>query len=339
MKKATFPLIVLVLIVFSSCEKEIEFNGEITEPLVVVNSFLMPDSTISVELTKSRFFLDSKDDFDRINNATVSIEVNGQFKETLRFVNHGRYKGNYKPLPGDSVALLVKVPDHPDVRSSVVVQRPSTILSVDTLSKKLVERYEAQVMDNQVIAWMCHYEKEIGVRIKDPSELRNFYRLSVFYREQYNEHPDGYMNGYYMFFNLQGVSNETSSGGILGIVGGDSGDEFHVFADDLFDGKEIVIRFTIYDYVIEVEPGFEHLFDKQFTNAKRSYIINLQSIPRETFLFLKSKDAAEQVFETFFTSLASSLAFLAASRAFLAFNAFSMSSDPTCGFSVMKIDN
>lgn len=304
MKKILFPILAISLVLFSSCSKEIDFNGEVTDPLIVVNSYLMPDSAISIELTKSRFFLDSKKDFDRINNAVVSIEVNGQQKETLRFVNHGKYTGNYKPLPGDSVVLLVKVPGHEDVRSSVVVPLPSVILSVDTLSKKLVDRYEAQVIDGKVIAWMSHYEKEIGIRIKDAAGLKNFYRLSVFYREQYSNHPDGYMNGYYMYFNLQGVSNETSSGSILGIVGGESSDEFHVFPDDLFDGKEIVIRFKIYDYVFEIEPGYEELFGKDpnpSSQMKRSYIINLQSIPQDTYLFIKSKDAAEQVFETFFT--------------------------------------
>ncbi|MDX9747971.1 MAG: DUF4249 domain-containing protein [Paludibacter sp.] len=301
MKKIKFPLIAIILALFSSCEKEIEFNGEVTEPLIVVNSFLTPDSAITVELTKSLFFLDSKNDFDRVDNATVSIEVNGQLKETLRFMNHGKYTGDYKALPGDSVALLVKVPGHEDVRSSVVVQQASVILSVDTLSKKLIERYESQKIDNQVIAWMTHYEKEIGVRIKDAANVKNFYRLSVFYREQYAEHPEGYLSGYYMFFNLQGVSNEATSGSILGLVEGESSDEFHVFTDELFDGKEIVLRFKIYDYVFEVEPGFEHLFDKQYLTMKRSYIVNLQSIPQDTYLYLKSKDAAEQVFETFFT--------------------------------------
>ncbi len=301
MKKAIFPLIALVLILFSSCEKEIEFNGEATEPLVVVNSFLMPDSVIKVELTKSRFFLDSKDDFDRINNATVSIEVNGQYKETLRFVNSGNYTGDYKPLPGDSVALLVKVPGQEDVRSTVVVQQPSVILSVDTLSTKLTGRYEGQVMDNIVIAWVNNYEKEIGIRIKDPAQQKNFYRLSVFFREEYTGYEHGYLSGYYLYFNLQGVSNETSSSNILGLVDGESSDEFHVFTDELFDGKEIVIRFKINDYVLEPTPGYEHLFEKPTMEVKRSYILNLQSIPQDTYLYLKSKDAAEQVFETFFT--------------------------------------
>lgn len=304
MKKILFPILAISLVLFSSCSKEIDFNGEVTDPLIVVNSYLMPDSAISIELTKSRFFLDSKKDFDRINNAVVSIEVNGQQKETLRFVNHGKYTGNYKPLPGDSVALLVKVPGHEDVRSSVVVPLPSVILSVDTLSKKLVDRYEAQVIDNKVIAWMSHYEKEIGVRIKDDASRKNYYRLSVLFLEKYPNQPDGYLSGYYMFFNLQGVSNEASSGSILGLVEGENSNEFHIFPDDLFDGKEIVIRFKIYDYELEVEPGYEDVFGKDphpASQVQRSYTINLQSIPQDTYLYLKSMDAAEQVFETFFT--------------------------------------
>jgi len=300
MNKIAFPLLTLVLFMVSSCEKEIEFKGEVTDPLVVVNSFLMPDSVIKVELSKSRFFLDQKTDFDRINNATVSITVNSQYTEYLRFVNNGMYTGNYKPLPGDSVALLIKVPGKEDVKSSVVVQYPSTILSVDTLSRKQVGRFEGQIYNDTVIAWVTQYELEMGIRIKDPAKIKNFYRLSVFYRTEYPDYPE-HVDGYYMYINLQGVGNETSSGGILGLVEGVNNADFHVFPDDLFDGKEIIIRFKISEYILEPSPGYEYLFEKPTIPVKTSYTINLQSIPRATYLYLKSKDAAERVFETIFT--------------------------------------
>lgn len=299
MKTIIYFLIGLALISLASCEKEIEFKGEISDPLVVVNGYLAPDSTIKIELSKSRFFLDSREDFDRINNATVSIMVNGQTRETLRFANNGIYIGNYKPQLGDSVSLTIKAPGHEEVRSSTVIPALSNIVSVDTLSRKLTSRYESYKLNDTVIAWNNQFELELGIRIKDPATIKNFYRLSIINRSEWTEHPD-YKSEYYLYFNIQGVSNETSSEGLLSLIDGGYDADSHVFSDDLFDGREVVVRFKMYENVLEIRPGYEEQFGGKNTHTT-SYIINLQSLPRDTYYYLKSKSAAEQVFETFFT--------------------------------------
>lgn len=297
--KQLYILLAIALTVVTSCEKEITFNGKITEPLVVVNSFLMPDTLVKVEVSKSKFFLDSKYSFDRVDNATVSIVVNGSTSEVLSSVGNGIYTGTYTPQPGDSVAVLVKVPGEEDIRSSTVVQQPSTILSIDTLGRKEMDRYGSYVYNDTIIMWNIPTEYEIGIRIKDPAGEKNFYRLSIL-MEQELQHSPGVFNGYYIYFNIQGVSNEASSGSILDLIGGSADDEFHVFTDDLFDGKEAVIRFKHYESIWEVRPGYEHMIQAPDTYNKR-YHINLQTLPQETYLFLKSKTASEQVVDALFT--------------------------------------
>lgn len=294
MKNILFPVITCMMLVVASCEKEIEFNGDITSPLVTVNSYLMPDSTIRVGLSKSRFFLDSKNDFERIENATVNIEVNNGYTETLKLTS-GAYTGNYKPQPGDSVSILIKVPGEDDIRSTTVVPHPSTIISVDTLSRKETGRYAAEIYEDSVLSWMTHYELEMGLRIKDPALKKNFYRLSILYNEEFTEF--NYSNRYYLYFNLQGITNETSGGSILNLIGEENYEAFHLFPDDLFDGKDIIIRFKVNEYKLErssdsKDPG---------QASKISYIINLQSLNEATYLYLKSKDASGDVISDFFT--------------------------------------
>jgi len=63
-------------VLFVSCERDIEFNGEITSPLVAVNSFVTPDSTVSAYISLSRFFLQDSIDFQSIKNEGVNLVVN-----------------------------------------------------------------------------------------------------------------------------------------------------------------------------------------------------------------------------------------------------------------------
>lgn len=292
--RITFALVALIALV--SCEKEIEFNGEITEPLVVVNSFLVPDSTIRVSLTKSRFFLDSKTQFDKIDDATVRIVINNDQQETLQFAGKGNYTGNYQPRPGDSVAIVVRVPGYTEeIRSSAVIPAVSNIISVDTLSKRLVKRIPGQYNDDTVFVWINEYEMEMGIKIKDPSQIKNFYRLSVIYNELFLNDPNHFTNRHFLYFNLQGISTESSGGGLISIIDAEQQKEFHVFNDELFDGKEIVIRFKMNLYLIDYPSG------ENPTPTEISYHVNLQSISQPVYLYLKTNEAMDDVISELFS--------------------------------------
>jgi len=296
MKTIRSIVALLAVLALTSCEKEIEFNGTITEPLVVVNSYLIPDSTIRVMLSKSRFLLDSNEDFERVNTATVSIVVNNQYKETLQFIEKGLYTGTYKPQPGDSVALLVRVPGKDDIRSSAILPSRANIQSVDTISRKLVSRIAVHYSDEGVSAWMSEYDLEMGIRIKDPAVEKNFYRLSILYNEVFEKDTNQIVNKYYVDFNIQGVSNETSGSSLISLIGGEEQKEFQVFSDELFDGKDIVIRFKMKQYLFEIPEGYENP-----TPTNISYLVNLQSLSHPSYLYVKTKEASEDVVNELFS--------------------------------------
>lgn len=141
MKSNNYIFILFSVLFLFSCEKEIEFKGDISNPLLVMNSFVMPDEVIKVSLTQSRFFLyDSDKNYKRISDAKVELYVNGEYKEDLSFAKLPYYNeysptqvgeeevylSNYKPKPGDKLQLKTSTPKFGKV-SSEVITMPKTI--------------------------------------------------------------------------------------------------------------------------------------------------------------------------------------------------------------------
>ena len=75
MKKVLFILISLALL--SSCEKEIEFNGEQSDSRLVINSIVATGEPVKAHLSKSYFFLDINEDTQAPDDLVTSLYVNG----------------------------------------------------------------------------------------------------------------------------------------------------------------------------------------------------------------------------------------------------------------------
>ena len=279
-----------------SCEKEIEFNGDIVKPLVVVNSFLTTDSVVKAHLSKSKFFLSNKSFFDSITNATVSIFVNGTLKENLMHQKFGLYQGTYIPKTGDSIRLVVKVPQYDgDVVSSTRIQNKSNILSVDTT---LTFQFKDSIYyDKEVAGHIYYYYCDIKMRIRDNASETNFYRLVA--KKQQLSIP-GYPvwnQGYFISFKLEGFENQ--SGNLIDFLeDSESWQDEHLIPDELFNGKELMLKFRTDFATIKLKPGYEHLsFLKEGNESLR---INLQTISKDLYFYLKSKRAAQNIADGFF---------------------------------------
>lgn len=288
----------LGLLFFVSCEKEIEFNGEISEPMVVLNSFISPDSIIYANLTKSKFFLSSKQGFDFVNNADVSVYVNRVFREKLNFTEKGMYRGTFKPLAGDTVRLLVKVTGHDDVESTAIVQSPSNILATEA---KMVEKYRDEyTIDGEISALYLAGDCEFNVKISDNANEQNYYRLVVKKRNQSVYNNDTITYEYSVSFSLEGFKSQ--SGDLIGLIDdGENRNVQHLITDEMFNGKEIVLKFATEYAYLEVVPGFEEYYNYKNPGASESVIINLQAITKDMYLYLKSKESADEILAGFFT--------------------------------------
>ncbi|MDL2243670.1 DUF4249 domain-containing protein, partial [Bacteroidales bacterium OttesenSCG-928-J19] len=121
----------LLTVFFFSCEQELEFSGEETKPLLVLNAVLSPDIPINAELTKSRFFLDNTP-IEVVSDGTVQLYRGTELIETLTFVDStGRYHGTYLPQVGERLQLHASAPKMESITAEETVPQEPEVLSVE----------------------------------------------------------------------------------------------------------------------------------------------------------------------------------------------------------------
>lgn len=300
MKTIQHILIILISIhLLASCEKEIAFNGDTVEPMIVMNSFITPDSLIYTHLSKSKFFLSNKRGFDYINNADVSLYINQVFKEKLSFTSDGMYISTTKPKTGETIKIVIKADGFDDAESIAIIPSEAEILSTDTT---MVARQSYPYMNGtDTMAIDQGGEINFRIRIKDPGDEQNYFRLVAKKRIETPNGEETYVQEFFMSFALEGF--EGSTGGLIGIVdGSENYNDQHLITDELFNGKEFVLRFKTDYSIFTVMPGYEDYFGHYpESNAAQHIIINLQTISKDMYLYLKSKESAEGVFDGVFT--------------------------------------
>jgi len=273
--------IIFTILAFASCEKEIQFRGEITDPQIVVNSFITPDSVISAQVSESRFFLNSETTFRNIENADISLFVNDTFKERLNHTNNGIYKGTYKPIAGETITLKVLVPSKAEVSCKTGVESQTEIIKVDVTGSSIVENNgtSSAIFPNELTEETSNRNIKFTLTFSDEANKQNFYRLVVTTRTHYlNEYQDDYN---FSFDDIvSGNSNENSVGPPTSL----SSNAYNVFSDELFNGKQYSLKFSIDEN--------KYYYGEEQTNSKKEVYINLQSISKGYYLYLKTRDAS-----------------------------------------------
>lgn len=70
-------LLLTSVIFLISCEKEIEFKGEQTDPRLVINSVVEPGQPVKARISKSVFFLDNNENTEAPDDLVATLYVNG----------------------------------------------------------------------------------------------------------------------------------------------------------------------------------------------------------------------------------------------------------------------
>jgi len=306
-------------LIFTSCKKEIEFKGEISEPLIVLNSFLNTDSLIVVKLSKSKFFLSNQTKYDNVNNAEISLYINSQYKEKLTFLSDGNYSSSIKPAIGDTVALSVIVDGYDEIKTSSIIPENVIILSSDTTYT--VNHVEYDVIYDEIMYGEMMYDETIQgdtiainksgylnfrIQIKDPSLQPNYYRLILKNIQVYKHNGNEFRrSSFFVPINLEGF--EDVNGSVLGMITGEEQMSIQqLFTDEMFNGKEFTLKFKT-DYMKQIIlPAYNDYFPGGLlpdpeTTIEGYYTVNLQSISKEMYLYLKSKEEAESTMNGLFT--------------------------------------
>lgn len=133
MRKLFFALCCIALV---SCEKEIEFDNEDTEPKLVVNGVFQSDSVWSVHVSYSLNVLDQAD-ITYLSNASVKLkDGNGNLIEDLVHQGEGYYvsPSGFQPVIGNAYRVEVSHPNYPTVNALSSQPFPVAFAVTDTLT-------------------------------------------------------------------------------------------------------------------------------------------------------------------------------------------------------------
>ena len=287
MKKAFVLIVSLVALV--SCVKEIEFNGEQTDPKLVINSLIEPWKPVKAYVGKSRFFMDSQGDLDSQlpDNVEVLLYVNDTpigamtpFIDTIWSADSTWLEHAYKlkwafihpycPVAGDVVRISASAPgfDAVEASTSPLPSRP-----ICGISGRRVTYWEKYWYFNfgeyeQDSAWCISETVELTIDLVDPNPGQtDFFRIFV--------NPSGYSYG-------DEISHFSSTISYTDPIFNMASqfnyyDNNITFTDQLFDGGSYQLKLplnvylTITDYT---DPAFyrERIFVEHLTKEFSNYL-------------------------------------------------------------------
>ena len=197
----------------------------------------------------------------------------------------------YKPVSGDSISLQVQVPGKNAIHSSTSIVPQVQVVSIDTatvLTGQNSPLISVTVPTNGGLPVIDTIGTTLGRKLKlvlkfnDDAAKQNFYRLVV-YTKNYTASKT--TNDYTFSFDdvVSGNTNRDS----IGPPNSLSTNRFNVFNDDLFNGKQYSLTFSVADNIDVYKSGKSPLV------IKRELYVDLQSISREYYLYLQTRSNAK----------------------------------------------
>ena len=137
-----------ILLSLPACEKEIKLDTGNYTPRIVMNGIISPDSLIEISLSKSFLYTDTLLDRSLLEDASLTLFINGEKRETMRMVRvdtvHGRdrlfgytalksiYRSTLRPETGDKIRIEASAEKLYPVWAETTIPIPPQIHRVDT---------------------------------------------------------------------------------------------------------------------------------------------------------------------------------------------------------------
>ena len=284
--KAKYIHFFVSILLMISCEKEIEFSSTKTEPIVTLNGVLMTDTTFSIHLSKSRFFLDSSRGFPSIEDADV-ILTSGEHTEHMKHIGNGNYTSDKIFQTGDRVELKATIPGFPAVSASASIPtKPhvSEIITEKNYSESTLQQWN---YDGPIDIGVAVYQDvKFKLPITDVGKENNYYRLVVLKVEHYLQNTQ---QSYLSYF-TDAVFNTDISEDFFGMEG--QSNAYNIFSDVLFNGSTYNLTFNDRIFKeVRLFPEYEE-YDYQYTIPDRVvYHLEIQQLSYEYFMYLKTRNA------------------------------------------------
>ncbi|NDW12910.1 DUF4249 domain-containing protein [Bacteroides sp. 214] len=270
-------------LVLISCERIIDFEGDKSLQGITINGLATTDTVFVAAISRAYLFTDvppityldyweyeiHPDTFYRnqtvLPNANVELTVNGADKYMMRYDPlHYNYRSDYIPRTGDRLTLRVEAEELETVTAE------TTVPSIQRLEVLDYETYyEKKILSNPLWDSGLDTVARITLRLTDPGNERNYYRLKV-----RNIGYDESVNGEILMFSDIYTSADVifMDNRLTKSYGGWAAYFSNVFDDNLFNGKE---------YTFSVETRLRY-------GERKHCVIELQSITSDFYHYLKS---------------------------------------------------
>jgi len=314
MKKAFVFIVSLIVLV--SCEKEIEFNGEQTEPKLVINSVAVTGQPVKAYISKSYFFLDNEENAQVPDDVVVSLYVNGQpmgemtpFMDTIWSATY-YWEGEtsyrlkkafghpYCPNVCDVIKITASANGFDDVEgtTSALPEKPTWRITGMQLKEKNLWPYFNETSNDTV--WYADGTVEVSVEITDTHPgIVDCFRLRL---EEGSHFIDGYDPQTYYYQAWPNYTDPIFDGVSptgIDFVDYQLDEPNGTFVDQLFDGRSYTISLPIsFHYTVaknmpsdffRIEMYMEHFTKEYFnylnTNQEGSEMSGFFSEPVQTF--------------------------------------------------------
>lgn len=310
MKKALFILTALIL--FSACEKEIEFKGDYDGEKLVLYSCANPDQNLTALVYKSTFIL-SKEDYwnaKTLSGVKVSVKVNDkdvyEFREekveqheddyyydeyypkpTTKY--YSVYVSDYKPVPGDHIVVSASLSGYKDVYGETTVpQRPDFRLD----SYEIVQKGNGEYLGD--------WDMYMNVTINDPADEMNYYRLNYAQKttSYWDEDATRVKTWSWRYLRSKDVIfYSTDVEGIIDAVDGGVNYVPEFFDDGAFNGQSH--RFTVWGSIICDVIGGSYGGDSEWEIEDphklpaSDFKVAVDNMSRSLYLYIASRSASD----------------------------------------------
>ncbi|MEA4917335.1 DUF4249 domain-containing protein [Proteiniphilum sp.] len=284
-----------------SCEKDIEFKGEIADPLLVMNSIVTPDSIITVHLSQSRFTIGDWYPVKNISNGTVSVWVNGILKEQLSHTTNGTYEGSYLPQPGDQIKIEAKADGFDQVYSQTIVPKKPTVTVADSTVTVKKEEYTSPY-DPRMLIKTTYRHMSTRLILKDAAGEENYYFIKA--TRNYLRNGEIFMTKITDLKLSELLKNSISGNNDL--FEDLYGDDWEInrtdnlFSDMLVNGKDIIFDFTFIDK-LETASYYEgNKVDdgRGNMNATVELVIEIAEVSKDLYQYVISGYKSEGSYDT-----------------------------------------
>ncbi len=260
--------LVLVLVVVSACEKEIDYKGDNLESFLVLNAALQTDSIVTCRVSKSRTLLDNKP-IQTISDASVELYINDELAGELVAFPNGEYRSESTVVKsGMKYELRVKYASFKAIKAVSLVPGQA---KAEVESFKMVEVRTDEYTSEKL---------RLKVKVSDMPG-NDYYRLKLYAPQWwYNEETGEYEFDEDSYYSLRFDSSDPVLNGNVVVVNDDFSDhplnEYRVFDDALFEGEDYVLTFDVDGYDLETASKMK---------------IDLQKISYDLYLYYKTLDA------------------------------------------------